>query len=286
MNFLLQHTIQNCNVITFTPEAIFLTNNYNVKAFYYYISDDYTSLPWWNNFLKKRQFKNLEKKLLNVTKKVLVTSNTLFNKYRNKNKNVSLFQIPANTKVYLRFNINESKTPKELRNIPHPITGFIGSWYDWKIDIDLVKKLLFKYKNNSFVFIGVIQTKYDDIITLPNFYRIKCKSIKQLPSYVSLFDVCLIPYRKSKYGQSAYPVKVMEYLALGKPVVTTALPSIKHLADKGLIYWAKNDEEFIKYIEIALHEKKDPELIKRRIEEAKKNDWNLRIKDFVSYLND
>jgi len=71
---------------------------------------------------------------------------------------------------------------------------------------------------------------------------------------------------------------------MGKPVVTTALPALKYLRDKNLIYWARNDKEFIKFIQDALLEKKDPKVIKARIEEAKKNSWEKRIKEFISII--
>lgn len=96
--------------------------------------------------------------------------------------------------------------------------------------------------------------------------------------------MCIIPYVTNDYGQYAYPVKVMEYLSLGKPVVTTAVPSIKYLADKGLIYWSKNDNDFIRNLKSALKEKNQQNLIRKRIVEAKKNDWNIRIKEFVKLV--
>lgn len=88
------------------------------------------------------------------------------------------------------------------------------------------------------------------------------------------------------WGHAAYPVKVNQYLAAGKPIVTTALESLRYLHDKKLIYWSKNAREFIQNITQAVSDDMiNTKLVKARIKEGLSNDWSVRIKDFTKILN-
>lgn len=277
-------------IISFTPEIIYILSQLDLKRkIYYYVLDEYTSLPCWKNPLQKNQLLALEKKMLKVANKVIAISSVLYEKYKKSHPHVVYFPTPAELSIYLDYLSKKDKTiPYDLINVPRPAVGFMGALFDWRINMELVLKTLRVYSNISFVFIGELEIKdkkkREAIFGQKNFYYLGLKKFKELPQYLSLFDVCIIPYEVNSYGKAAYPVKVNEYLAMGKPVVTTALPALKYLKDKNLIYWARDGNEFIKLIKIALAEKKNPEVIKKRIEEAKKNSWEERIKEFISII--
>lgn len=280
---------KNIKVITFTPELMYLLDKIGDLDIFYYVSDDYKTLPQWKNYCQKRQFDLLEKDLMKIAKGVFVTSVSLYRRYKPLYDNVCLFPIPSNAKLYANFDSKKNKKPSDLKNIPHPIAGFIGSYYDWKIDTEFLIRIIQKSPKVSFVFLGTIKINdlvlYNKLLNLSNVYYLGCKSVQELPPYVANFDTCLIPYRTNQYGQSAYPVKIMEYLAMGKPVVSTALPSVKHLADRGLIYWLENENQFVNFLDRALNEKRNSRLIKMRQFEAIKNDWSVRIKQFLKLIN-
>jgi len=96
----------------------------------------------------------------------------------------------------------------------------------------------------------------------------------------------MIPYKMNIWGHAAYPVKVNQYLAAGKPVVTTALESLRYLHDRNLIYWSKDTKQFVQNITRAVSDgMKNKKLVKARIKEGLSNDWSVRIKDFTKILN-
>ena len=162
--------------------------------------------------------------------------------------------------------------------------GFIGSGtIKGKIDLQLLNYLADKYPEINFVFIGLFDESIIDFRGYPNLINLGYKPLQLLSSYIKHFDVGIIPYCLNRFGQSAYPVKIMEYLALGKPVVSTFLPSLDDLAQRRIIYTAESTEEFAKNIKIALKEK-DENLKKARIGEAKKNDWKVRIIQYLKFL--
>ena len=68
-------------------------------------------------------------------------------------------------------------------------------------------------------------------------------SYSQVPKYISAIDVCLIPFKKSRISESALPLKLFEYMACGKPVISTELPGIKNVAGEKVMY-ATNEKEY------------------------------------------
>lgn len=275
-------------IITFTPEflfiSIFIKNIYTI----YHAVDDYSFMPWWSNFFQRMQVNALEKYLLRKVNKIVVVSGTLYKKFAKLHNNVVLFPTPSETDIYLQYKDNPKNIPSDIRNVTKPIIGFIGTIRDYNLDIDLLRKLFRRFSIFSFVFLGVLDNKSKKtgrlIYNTSNCYYLGCKNISQLSSYLAYFDVCIIPYRLNSYGQSAYPVKIMEYLAMGKPVVTSALPSIQYLSDEKLIYWARSDNEFTKYLSKAIREKGDLKLVQKRKEKARENDWNNKIKEVIKLL--
>lgn len=65
----------------------------------------------------------------------------------------------------------------------------------------------------------------------------------QVPKYISAIDVCLIPFKKSQISESALPLKLFEYMACGKPAISTELPGIKNVAGEKVMY-ATNEKEY------------------------------------------
>lgn len=282
---------QDLKVITFTPEFVYIEQLLNnLKGVFYYITDNYQAMPCWKKYLQKKQFHQLEEKMITICNKIIVVSINLLNKYKLSHRNVLLFPTPSHSELFRKYKRNRNDIPLDIIKIPTPIVGFIGNYFDWKIDTEFIINLAQRFKWVSFVFLGSIKLNKSlskKLLSLPNiFYLGYKKGISELPKYVDKFEVCMVPYRTNSWGKSAYPVKIMEYLALGKPVVTTALPSLKYLGDKSIIYWSKNNDFFMKNITQALEERSDSKLISRRINEAINNGWGMKIKYLTDFLNE
>ncbi len=281
----------NYDVITFTPEIVYTIQLlFKYKKIIFYICDNYKGLPYWNSILQRKQYQKIEREILTICDKVIVVSSVLFQKYKNLHHNVNLFPTPSHSDIFYEYSRHKKINPIDIKKISHPIAGFEGNFLDWKINMKFILQLIKTNRLISFVFIGSIQIKnkklLNELMNLPNVYNLgKKEKLTNLPKYVDQFDVCLIPYCINTWGKSAYPVKIMEYLALGKPVVTTALPSIKNLGERGLIYWSNNNIKFNKNMSRALNEKCSLDLKRRRIAVALKNDWGRRIKQFLKLIN-
>lgn len=120
----------------------------------------------------------------------------------------------------------ETGPPEVLKAVPKPIAGFFGAlapWIDWKLVADLARM----NSAVSFVFIGpLIGMQAGELPASPNLYFPGRINHEELPCYAAHFDVCLLPFKKTEMTIYVNPVKVYEYMALGKPVVATDLPEI------------------------------------------------------------
>lgn len=276
-------------IITITPELYFFLRlkKVGINDITYFVEENYTSVPYWPNKFQKNQFKALENKFLPLCKRVISNSQPIFEKYRKLHNKVFLFSQPSNTSTYLKFKLSKAILPADMQNIPKPIAGFIGSFFDWKVDMSLFSKLLDYFPDISFVIIGLTNLSHkslNEFIQKKNFYYLGYRTKIELPYLISNFDICLIPYSTTK-ARYAFPTKIYEYLALGKPIVTTALPSIKHLSRNKTIYWSKNNYDFIRNVSGALKEKNSNVLIEHRRHLAQINSWENRIREFISLSN-
>ncbi|HHI68278.1 MAG TPA: glycosyltransferase, partial [Planctomycetes bacterium] len=111
---------------------------------------------------------------------------------------------------------------------------------------------------------------------------------ESLPAWIEAMDVCLIPWPESRWVKRAFSLKLFEYLALGKPVVSSW--TREYLPYRDLLYLARTPGEFEKGIEAALAEGggraggKRAELAKRRIEAARANSWDKKVEAFLRAL--
>lgn len=163
--------------------------------------------------------------------------------------------------------------PKDIRNIKRPIVGYIGAVADW-IDWDLIRYLDSSASGRfSLVFIGPLFRLKKLPVVSSNVYFLGRKDYNTLPAYLSLFDVCMIPFQKSRMTDACNPIKMYEYLSAGKPVVTTDLEECRI----DVVNHAKTYEEFYNHIMNSLGPPNAVEE-RRRTEFAKKNSWESRAK--------
>jgi len=161
-----------------------------------------------------------------------------------------------------------------LKDYKNPIIGYFGSIAEW-FDTHLLEYVVQKRPNWTFIFIG--HTFGSDIRKLKEFENVHFlgeRPYSELPKYFHGFDVCLIPFRNTPLIEATHPVKIYEYLAAGKPVVTTKLKELEFIGN--LCYITKDKEEFLEKLDKAVNED-DEQLRKDRIDFASKNTWNDRF---------
>ena len=239
--------------------------------------DEYSAFPGaWKGVTLRT-----EANLIRSVDVVFTTAETLYETKRRNNPNTHY--IP-NVGDFDHFHQAASMEPvRRIKDISKPIIGFVGAM-NYKLDGRLLSELFGRYPEWSFVFIGPDRgfgiERYTDF---PNVHFFGFKSVEELPGYMAGFDVCIIPYKVDNYTSGVMPIKFFEYLATGKPVVSTSIPEIARFGD--LIDTAASMEEFGMAIERRLAN--DPPAKRDyRIELAKANSWETRIREILERLEE
>jgi len=218
-----------------------------------------------------------EKKLLKSADLVIVTSKLLHKKFAKQAKRIHLLR---NACEFEHFNKSNEKSIS--RNKEKGIVGYFGAISSW-FDISLVYTVASHFSSVEFRLIGsTFGSDTSNLKRPPNVRFLGEISYELLPGHLREFDVAIIPFKIQPLTMATNPVKIYEYLTLGKPVVAIALPEIQEL--ESLCYVAKNQDEFIALLAIALEENNEL-LIERRIEFAKSNQWSSRYSEIEELTN-
>jgi glycosyltransferase involved in cell wall biosynthesis/ubiquinone/menaquinone biosynthesis C-methylase UbiE len=161
-----------------------------------------------------------------------------------------------------------------LEDIKKPIAGYYGAIADW-FDNETLEYVAIERPDVDFVFIGdTFGSNIGTLEKLPNVHFLGEKPYQELPLYLYHFDVCLIPFKPTPLVEATHPLKFYEYLASGKPVVSTKLTELIPFGN--LCYLSSSKDEFLSNLDRALDEN-DPQMVDRRIEFASKNTWDHRF---------
>jgi glycosyltransferase involved in cell wall biosynthesis len=162
--------------------------------------------------------------------------------------------------------------------LPRPVIGYVGGLHK-HVDFELLAELAEARPDWSWVFIGPFQAPVDKLQGKANVHLLGPKPHEELVYYLRTFDVCLVPYVKNVYTETVVPAKLNEYLAVGKPVVATDLPTIREFNDrhKVLIATENRANKFLQAIEEALRLPNDPDTVKHRRDVAGLCDWSIQM---------
>lgn len=112
------------------------------------------------------------------------------------------------------------------RYLPSPVVGYHGSIHEW-IDVPLLHWLAQQRPGWTFLLVGHAATDVAALRAMPNVRMVGAQPYRSLPHWAKAFDVAIIPYRQTRQVANANPLKLREYLATGKPVVSTRNPEIE-----------------------------------------------------------
>ena len=167
-----------------------------------------------------------------------------------------------------------------MKDISGIILGVVGT-FDERVDIELLEFILENIEEAILLLVGPIQTSIGKLGKHPRVLRVGKRRYEEIPSFIKRFDVALIPYRINEVTKAVYPVKLHEYLILGKPVVATDLPELEQFSD--IIRIANTKEKYLHLVRLAIREK-DKEIRQKRIKVAKENSWEQRTSQIIKIL--
>lgn len=163
--------------------------------------------------------------------------------------------------------------PEDIKDIPKPIIGFFGTIDDHTFDIDFVETVVDLLPQMSFVFVGSASSDINGLKKRKNVWLLGQKPYDQICHYGKCFDVAMMPWKQNRWIEVCNPIKLKEYLALGKPIVSTAFPELQKYWN--VVYQAKTAEEFAERIKKALAED-TPDCVAARRKKVEASTWNSK----------
>jgi glycosyltransferase involved in cell wall biosynthesis len=225
-----------------------------------------------------------EKRLLNAADVVFTGGYELWLKKSAQHDNAHFFGCGVEYDHFAKAQDKETPIPTELQNLEGPVIGWFGV-VDERVDYDLVAKAAEMKPEWNFVLVGPV-VKVDPT-TLPrreNIHWLGQRDYKDLPSYCRAFDVCMMCFALNEATEYINPTKALEYLATGKPVISTAVRDVVRQYE-GLIDIANTPEEFVQLAEKALSERND-EKIQKGIEKAGSCSWECTVEQMTALINE
>ncbi|MEZ4331769.1 MAG: glycosyltransferase [Myxococcota bacterium] len=175
--------------------------------------------------------------------------------------------------------------PADLAAIPRPRIGYIAR-LDERTDTETLAGIAHARPDWSIVVIGdrAFQSPehgaaFEALARLPNVHAIGGRPRETIPAYTSGLDVCLLSYRTDNWGRFVQPIKAYEYLACGRPVVSTRIEAVADF--DGLVRAADDVDDWVAAIEGGLAES-DEAWVERRRAFARANTWDQRVRELVA----
>ena len=206
-------------------------------------------------------FKNAPKALLSLEAQlfqkadlVLTGGQALFEAKCHLHHNIFAFPSSVDREHFAQARLPQPD-PADQANIPHPRLGFFGV-IDERMDLALLRGVAQLRPDWQLVMLGpVVKIDEADLPRLDNIHYLGSKSYAELPSYVAGWDVALMPFAKNESTKFISPTKTPEYLAAGKPVVSTSIRDVvRPYSVQGLAYIADTPQDFVAACEACLKE--------------------------------
>jgi UDP-galactopyranose mutase len=262
--FLAEHEIKNFVLWYYTPMALNFSSHLQPKMVVYDCMDELSAFKFAPPMLKE-----LEKELLRRADLVFTGGVSLYEHKKHQHHNIYPFPSSIDYKHFGQGRTLKEE-PADQKNIPHPRIGFYGV-VDERFDIGLLDKSAELRPEWQFVILGPV-AKIDEA-TLPrraNIHYLGSKQYNELPSYLSGWDIAMIPFARNESTRFISPTKTPEYLAAGKPVIST---SIKDVVDP----YHKNE-----LVEIADDAETFVAAAERIFKRHDKTAWLQKVDDFLA----
>jgi len=194
----------------------------------------------------------LEQELIDRADVVFTGGSSLFEAKKDRHENIHCFPSSVDRTHFAKARA-KLFDPADQEDLPRPRLGFYGV-IDERFDIELLDQVAAMRPAWSFVMVGpVVKISEDDLPRRHNICYLGGKTYGQLPAYLSGWDVALMPFAMNESTQFISPTKTPEYLAGGKPVVSTPIKDVvRHYGQLEGVKIASTPEEFVDACEQAL----------------------------------
>jgi teichuronic acid biosynthesis glycosyltransferase TuaH len=235
------HQLQFTNII-------FINDNDFIRGFYldkwitcntyiFYIRDFMLGVPFFKAHGPRHE--------AGIIKKAnLVVANSIYLCEYAKKINPNTFYIGQGCDLsQFSFQTKHAKPVDMPSSLFHPIIGYLGNISTIRIDAEVIEYIAAELPLCSIVLVGPVDDDFPvaHLKKYKNIYFLGVKSSNELAAYIQHFDVCINPQKLNEVTLGNYPRKIDEYLAMGKPVVAAATPTMELFKDHTWLCHTKED---------------------------------------------
>jgi UDP-galactopyranose mutase len=252
----------------YTPMALDFTRNLKPLAVIYDCMDELSAFKGAPTCLALR-----ERELFQMADLVFTGGQTLYEAKRDQHSSVYAFPSSIDREHFMQARA-AVEDPADQRDIPHPRLGFFGV-VDERFDVALLDEASRLRPEWHFVIIGpVVKIDPETLPKRENIHYLGGKSYQDLPAYISGWDVALLLFAQNESTRFISPTKTPEYLAAGKPVVSTPIRDVVYpYGQMGLVRIAKDAREFVAAADDLLQS------------EANRKPWLANVDEFLAQMS-
>ena len=256
-DWMTQHDVEDYVVWFYTPMALPLAQRLEPRGVVYDCMDELAAFDFAPTELIAR-----ENALFDTVDLVFTGGRSLYESKRNRHDDVHCFPSSVDHSHFGQTGLADHADQAPL---PHPRLGYYGV-IDERLDLDLVAALADAHADWQIVMVGpVAKIAPESLPRRPNLHWMGQRRYDELPSFLAGWDVCLMPFALNASTRFISPTKTLEYLAAGKPVVSTAIRDVA-LQYAKVVPIAANAGEFVAACEAILA--RTPEQVARFKTEA------------------
>jgi teichuronic acid biosynthesis glycosyltransferase TuaH len=212
----------------------------------------------------------------------LTVSTALGERWRSAGADTSLFLNGVSYDLFSKCDKTAAPTDVIL---PPPIAGYFGHLSE-RLDLRLLESVA--ARGHSLLLLGPCHATFDirrldSLLRLPNVQWVRGRPMAEVPAYLGLIGVGLVPYADTPFNRASFPLKTLEYLAGGRAVVSTPLPAVD-LLETDLVTCAGSQESFADEVGRLLEQQPPQELVERRQRFAQTHSWEHRAGQLLELI--
>lgn len=265
----------------YTPMALPFTENLTPELVIYDCMDELSAFKF-----APPQLTILEKELFKKSDIVFTGGNSIFESKKDQHENIYSFPSSIDKHHFAAARTLKNE-PEDQKHIPHPRFGFFGV-VDERFDIEMISEVAKARPEWHFVILGPI-VKVDPA-HLPqgdNVHYLGGKKYDELPAYIAGWDIATIPFAMNESTRFISPTKTPEYLAAGKPVISTPIRDVVNpYGTNNLVHIVSNASEFIDAAEKELSKKRRTAWLQKVDEFLMYNSWDRTWGQMVRNIED
>ncbi len=265
---------------TYTPHSADFIGRLGEKAAIYECVDDFTASK---GLVNGDVVRRLEREVIESADLLIVTTPELAAIKREGARRIVTVPNGAEVEHFARAADPGLSLAEPFAHLKHPVVGFLGSLNYW-IDTHLLARIAKAHPEWTLALVGPhdLLGNIAPLEGLPNVVMTGRVPYEEVPDYVRAFDVCLNPYILDNVAEGCSPIKLYEYLATGKPIVSVDMPEARRF--EGLIRIARDPDDFVAQVEAVAAA--DDGLSGERMAEANRHSWRARFEHVSAALAD